>query len=76
MTQPQKDDTVRKNQLLGALERATRERIKPHLRPVRLKLGAVSRPAESHRQALAEPDVTLARHPAPIVQPYPCNNRQ
>jgi CRP-like cAMP-binding protein len=41
MTQPQKDDTVRKNQLLGALERATRERIKPHLRPVRLKLGAI-----------------------------------
>ncbi len=39
--QPQKHDAVRKNQLLGALERATRERINPHLRPVRLKLGAM-----------------------------------
>src|ERR1700735_4238643 len=36
----------------------------------------VSRPAESHRQALAEPDVRLRPHPAPIVQPYPCSRRQ
>jgi DNA-binding NtrC family response regulator len=36
----------------------------------------VSRPAESHRQALAEPDVRLPPHPAPIVQPYPCSSRQ
>ena len=31
----------------------------------------VSRPAESHRRALAEPYVTLSRHTAPIVQPRP-----
>src|ERR1700688_4825200 len=36
----------------------------------------VSRPAESHRQALAEPDVRLSPHPPPIVQPYPCSSRQ
>jgi hypothetical protein len=27
----------------------------------------VSRPAEFHHQPLAEPDVTLSRHPAPII---------
>ena len=32
---------------------------------------AVSRAAESHRRALAEPDVRLAPHPAPIVRPRP-----
>jgi phytoene dehydrogenase-like protein len=31
----------------------------------------VSRAAESHRRALAEPDVRLAPHPAPIVRPRP-----
>lgn len=36
----------------------------------------VSRPAESHRQALAEPGVRLSPHPAPIVQPYPCSSRR
>jgi hypothetical protein len=41
MSQPQKHDAVRRNQLLGALEPATRERINPHLRPVRLKLGEI-----------------------------------
>ena len=29
----------------------------------------MSSPAESHRQALPEPDVNLSIHPAPIVQP-------
>jgi hypothetical protein len=29
----------------------------------------LSSPAESHRQALPEPDVNLSIHPAPIVQP-------
>ena len=29
----------------------------------------LSGPAESHRQALPEPDVNLSTHPAPIVQP-------
>src|SRR5271166_1393665 len=36
----------------------------------------VSRPAESHRQALAEPDVRLPPHPAPIVRPYPRSSLQ
>lgn len=31
----------------------------------------VSRAVESHRRALAEPDVRLAPHPAPIVRPRP-----
>ena len=40
----------------------------------------VSRAEESHRRALAEPDVRLAPHPAPIVRPRPyrrlqCTNR-
>ena len=32
----------------------------------------VSRPAESHRQPLAEPYVTLSRHTAPIIRPFAC----
>jgi hypothetical protein len=28
-----------------------------------------SQPGESHPQLLAEPDVNLSAHPAPIVQP-------
>jgi len=32
---------------------------------------AVSRATESHRRALAEPDMKLALHPAPIVRPRP-----
>lgn len=28
-----------------------------------------SSPAESHHQTLREPDVNLAIHPAPIIQP-------
>jgi len=28
----------------------------------------VSRPGESHPQPLAEPDVNLSAHPAPIIQ--------
>ena len=38
--------------------------------------GKVSRAAESHRRALAEPDVRLSPHPAPIVQPRPCRRPQ
>jgi hypothetical protein len=30
---------------------------------------AVSRPGESHPQALSEPDVNVSAHPAPIIQP-------
>jgi hypothetical protein len=33
--------------------------------------GKVSRAVEFHRRALAEPDVRLAPHPAPIVRPRP-----
>jgi len=32
-------------------------------------LNEESRPAELPRQPLAEPDVTVSRHPAPIIQP-------
>ena len=32
---------ARSNQLLGALEPASRKRIEPHLEPIKLKLGAV-----------------------------------
>jgi CRP-like cAMP-binding protein len=34
-------DNVQSNQLLGALEAASRARLDPHLEPIRLKLGAV-----------------------------------
>src|SRR5690606_28856806 len=30
----------------------------------------VSRPGEFHPQPLAEPDVSLSTHPAPIIQPW------
>src|SRR5215813_9810938 len=36
----------------------------------------VSRAAGSHRRALAEPDVRLSPHPAPIVRPRPCRSAQ
>src|SRR6516225_5076228 len=36
----------------------------------------VSRARESHPRALAEPDVRLSPHPAPIVQPRPCKSPQ
>ena len=36
----------------------------------------VSRAGESHPRALAEPDVRLSPHPAPLVQPRPCNSAQ
>jgi len=38
---PKNLGAVRSNQLLGALQTASRERIEPHLEPVRFKLGAV-----------------------------------
>ncbi|MGD0105099.1 MAG: Crp/Fnr family transcriptional regulator [Rhodopila sp.] len=41
MSQPQRDDAVRKNQLLGAFEPAIRKRINPHLRPVTIRLGVI-----------------------------------
>ena len=31
--------------------------------------GRESRPEEFHPEALAEPDRTLSRHPAPIMEP-------
>ena len=37
--------------------------------------GRESRPGEFHPEALAEPDVTLSRHPAPIKEPLR-NNAQ
>src|SRR6202043_2632334 len=49
------------------------------LLPIRFLLTAdrqVSRAAESHHRALAEPDVRLSPHPAPIVQPRPCKSPQ
>jgi CRP-like cAMP-binding protein len=39
MAEPQKDQVVRQNQLLGALEPASRRRIEPHLEPALFKLG-------------------------------------
>src|SRR5664279_4746539 len=41
MTRPQTDNVARHNQLLGALEPASRERIDPHLERVTFKLGEV-----------------------------------
>src|ERR1022692_2035118 len=34
-------NAARSNQLLGALETATRERIRPHLEPIKLELGDI-----------------------------------
>jgi hypothetical protein len=33
------------------------------------RFGQESRPGEFHPEALAEPDMTLSRHPAPIMEP-------
>ena len=41
MSQSQRDNSVRSDQLLGALEPAARKRVEPHLRPVSLKLGVI-----------------------------------
>src|SRR5450755_1742072 len=41
MLKTQRDDESHGNQLLGALEPASRKRIEPHLEPIELKLGAV-----------------------------------
>jgi CRP-like cAMP-binding protein len=41
MSKPQRDENVRKNQLLGAMEPAVRKLVDPHLRPVTLRLGAI-----------------------------------
>src|SRR4051812_10559417 len=41
MLRPQRDDAVRNNQLLGALEPAVRKRIDPHLRPAPFQLGTI-----------------------------------
>jgi len=40
LSKPQRDN-VQNNQLLGALEAASRARLDPHLEPIKLKLGAV-----------------------------------
>src|SRR5476649_1017221 len=40
LSKPQRDN-VQNNQLLGALEAASRARINPHLEPIQLKLGSV-----------------------------------
>jgi hypothetical protein len=39
--------------------------------PPRNHHGQASGAGESHPRALSEPDVTLSRHPAPIVRPRP-----
>jgi CRP-like cAMP-binding protein len=44
----QAENGFRNNQLLGALEKASRERIEPHLEPVELELGAVVCDAGGH----------------------------
>ena len=41
MKRPQTDEAVRINQLLGALEPASRARVGPHLEPVTVKLGEI-----------------------------------
>ena len=41
MLRPQRDEAVRSNQLLGALEPDARKRIDPHLRPSPYQLGAI-----------------------------------
>jgi len=41
MLRPQRDEAVRSNQLLGALEPDARKRIDPHLRPAPYQLGAI-----------------------------------
>jgi len=43
-----------------------RDYLTPKGRPFILR---VSRPGEFHPEALAEPDRTLSRHPAPIKEP-------
>jgi hypothetical protein len=48
----------------------------PESEPVWLKEGEVSGAGESHPRALAEPDVTLSRHTAPIVRPRPKSKAQ
>jgi CRP-like cAMP-binding protein len=41
MPQPQTDNSVRRNQLLGALDPGIRKRIDPHLRPAPFQLGTI-----------------------------------
>jgi 2-polyprenyl-6-methoxyphenol hydroxylase-like FAD-dependent oxidoreductase len=42
----------------------------------RRQLSRVSGVGEFHPHALAETDVRLSPHPAPIVRPRPCRRRQ
>src|SRR5208282_6488376 len=54
-------------------------RLRPRQRPGRMTAAEddeVSRPRESHPQALSEPYVKLSPHTAPIVRPRPCKSRQ
>lgn len=48
MTKPQIDELIHKNQLLGALEPAARNRIAAHIRPANFKLGTVVCEAGGH----------------------------
>src|SRR5262245_39635354 len=59
------------NQLAG--RKAVRNRTPecPRLLGALAVTNQVSRAAELHHRALAEPDVMLAHHPAPIVRPRP-----
>ncbi len=46
------------------------DRARPRSEGSPLRAVEVSRRRGSHPPALAEPDVTVSRHPAPIIQPY------
>ena len=48
MSNTQTDDGYRNNQLLGALEAESRERIEPHLEPIEFKLGEMVCDAGGH----------------------------
>src|SRR4051794_27897134 len=48
----------------------------PILRSADHQAHLASRAGESHPHALPEPYVTLSRHTAPDVRPFPCRKRQ
>src|SRR3954468_9960002 len=48
----------------------------PVLRSPDHQAHLASRAGESHPHALPEPYVTLSRHTAPAVRPFPCRKRQ
>src|SRR5262245_7479247 len=59
------------HQLAGREAVGTRAPECPRLLGALAVTNKVSRAAELHHRALAEPDVMLAHHPAPIVRPRP-----